>query len=476
MPRYKDMKWGEGSRQRQPVYPRDKKTNKVVASYDSAKKKLIPAYYIWKGYDWIEIDPAQVEIATELGFKVNKNHRIRIRATVKRDETRDDLILLLERKRNILLYKLNGGQSQSEEWLQEYNARMEDRLGGPPLLQAPLPPTLNEVIERYFGSSATKRMAEHGTKANYLGYWENHIKLPVREDQAPLGENIMVEIEENDLQNLDSILQTKRNAPSRKRNNRSGEIRIVESIREPLSPKSFGDLISWLGAVWHFAMQPANRAWTGIRHNVPREYTPDRVKSTSSGKVTRTLLTMEQMIKLADTAVELGDEPIAALIGLMICAVDRPNALMSLEWGMYDPSNGFLLNGQWVVFGGERRWVPLKNKEPKYIQVPEPLGKYIFSTREFSTWVVPVSRKIPSRRLSKTTLGERWDVIEAKAEIKCTPYDLKHSVLTRLRDQGVPMDQLKAVAAVGNQMIDRHYLLESGDLRVKLINSLFVTS
>lgn len=468
MPKYSKLDWGCGSRRQQPVYK------------PGAEKGSKPLYMIWRGYDRIETDSGKIKVTASVGKK----------------GTRKDLDKKLEKKREQLLAKLNGG-TPSAVYLSELQDRLTARAGK--LITAdefPSAPTLNQVIERYFDSSAVKRQSSHGSRYKNELYWENFVKLSVMEGLEPLGNKIMADITEDDIFAIDRATQNlnmdrknpkpldhPRRAQVRKYSQKTKETTIEWcEDAQPISAKYFYDFKAWLGQVWQFAMindkrewegeSYVPRTWTGVNFNVPRAYVADRAKTERSGKRKHKLLTGAEIKRLLESAQELGDESLTALIAIELCAWDRPTACRTLEWSKFDDEhNWFTLDGQWIQHAGETSRKPLKNKENKFIVIPVEFRKFIMPTREYSDWVVPVSRKIPERHLSEGALQDRWKKLVEHSGIVCVPYDIKHSLITKARKQGFTMDQIKGAAKISTQMAEQHYLLEDSELRISMTQS-----
>lgn len=404
---------GTGSVREQPVYKRDPQ-GKTIKD-DLGKPIVIRS--IWRG-SWSGTDCYGV--LHEL-----KTSDERRRACEKK---LDDLI---EKKQD------EFEKLRARQFVDDKNERMEEFRGT--ITDAPAnpfpdrPPTLSEFIEECYWKSNYASGQSHGYRQNLRGFVKNHLDEPYADDIAPLGSLRMNEIRLPHLMAFDT------------------------SKVGALSPKTRAHIINFLRAVFRYAMSSECFAFTGVRHNIPREYRMAR-RNELSKAIPKQAIPFAALDAIRNKAEEADDHTMVNLIIFAEMGV-RPNAAASLSWSDFNESyQAFLITGQIKTENGIQVRRPTKNKNDYPVAIlPEDLP-ILRRTADYSKFVCPASKKFPNQPIRHTAWGERFKKYATAAGFpNVVLYDAKSSLVTSAIEGGFSSDRIALSLGITPEVVANHY-------------------
>lgn len=404
---------GTGSVREQPVYKRDPQGRTVK---DDLGKPII-VRRIWRG-SWSGTDCYGVR------HVLTTSDERRRACEQKLDELIDQKLDEFERLR-------------ARQWVDDKNERMEEFRGTtsePPENPFPdRPPTLSEFIESCYWKSNYASGQSHGYRQNLKGFVKNHLDKPYASDVIPLGSMPMHEIRLSHLMAFDK--------------SKVGE----------LSPKTRGHILNFLRTVFRYAMGSECHAFTGVRHNIAREYRLARENDLRQA-IPKQAVPFHVLDAIRAKAEEAGDHTMVNMIILAELGV-RPNAAASLSWKDFNEGlQAFMITGQIKTENGVQVRRPPKNRKAYPVGVlPEDLPT-LRRTAEYSEFVCPASRKFPNRPIRHTAWGSRFKKYATAAGFpNVVLYDAKSSLVTSAIEGGFTSDLIAMSLGITSEVVERNY-------------------
>jgi hypothetical protein len=342
---------------------------------------------------------------------------------------------------------------ESQKWMEDRSERMHDFRGT--VSDAPInpfpdrPPTISEFIEKCYWNSNYASGQSHGTRANYNGYFVNHIKVAYDEGKKPLGDIRINEIKLTELKDFDC------------------------SKEGVISVKTRNHILNFLRGVYTLAMSGELRDFTGVRANVPKEFKPIR-SGELAVSLPRQALGAKTFDEIRAKAEEAKDYTMVNLILFSQYGV-RPNAAASLQWASYDEENGvFPIIGQFKTENGNLIWRPPKNRKAYLVPVLPRHLRLMERTAEYSAFVCPTSKKRPDVPIRSTTWGERFKLYATQAGYPdVVLYDAKSSTVTNAINMDISADRVGNAMAISGPIVERFYNKQTVEGRRALYAQLF---
>jgi integrase len=149
---------------------------------------------------------------------------------------------------------------------------------------------------------------------------------------------------------------------------------------------------------------------------------------------------------------------ISTLIPLLLLTGMRPGEALSLKWGRVDLMGKTLRVGRAKSANGTGREIPINDDlasvlAPHRVWFLEKFGEpkpehYLFP------WGKPVPSD-PMRHATDITWG--WDQLRAETGVSCRLHDLRHTLATRLAENGVPESTMLALMGhMSRAMLERY--------------------
>lgn len=404
---------GTGSVREQPVYKRD--ANGRTLKDDLGKPIVIRK--VWRG-SWSGTDCYGVVHTLKTSDERRRACETKLQDLI--EEKLDEFERLRDR-----------------QWLDEKNERMEDfrgTLSEPPPNPFPdNPPTLSEFIEQCYWNSNYASGQSHGYRQNLKGFVRNHLNEPYASDAVPLGSLPMEQIRLSHLMAFD------------------------KSKVGVLSTKTRLHILNFLRAVFKYAMGSECHAFTGVRHNIPKEYRLARGNELRQ-TIPKQAVPFQVLDAIRSKAEEAGDDTMVNLIILAELGV-RPNAAASLSWKDFNEGlQAFMITGQIKTENGLQVRRPPKNRKAYPVGIlPEDLP-ILKRTAEYSEYVCPASRKFPNRPIRHTAWGERFKKYATAAGFpNVVLYDAKSSLVTSAIEGGFTSDLIAMSLGITSEVVERNY-------------------